>query len=176
MRRYSLGFLRRSSMSWSVLSRISLRCGVCALLLLSGACATHFDKMEVDLGNVPFEDAWNAVVEISETDGFVMDPAGTDRGKKIFESVWRTQSVPFRISAGEHRGKRLRVHAEFTQPEGKTNWLVRFYVERQVIGDMTGSMDPQEEHWDSGGQDFEVERRIAAKLAMEFRPGVEGTP
>jgi len=163
-------------MSCSVLSRISLRCGVCALLLLSSACATHFDYTEIDVGSVPFEDAWTAVVEISETDGFLVDPAGTDRGKKIFESTWRTQAVPFRVSAGVHRGVRRRVHAEFTRPEDKTSWTIRYYVERQVISDIAGAMDPQEDDWSAGGQDFETERRIAAKLAVRFQPGLEGTP
>ena len=100
----------------------------------------------------------------------------TPVSRTAFESRWRTQAVPFRVSAGVHRGVRRRVHAEFERPEGKKNWLIKYYVERQVIGDMTGSMDPQEEHWEAGGQDVETERRIGAKLAVRFWPDLRMDP
>jgi len=159
-------------MSWSVLSDVSRRCGACVLLLLSGACGTSFTYQEVDVGIVPFEDVWVAIVEISETDGYPVDASGTDRGLRVFESRWRTRSVPFRVSAGVHRGDRRRVHAEMERPEDKQNWLVRFYVERQVITDITGAFDPQEDDWEAGGQDVDMEARIMAKLLVRFRaPG-----
>ena len=91
----------------------------------------------------------------------------------MFESHWRAQAVPFRLAAA-HRGVRRRVHAEFVRPDGGPDWLVRYYVQRQVIGDMTAAFDPQEEDWEEAGQDPDTELRIEVKLRSRF--GVEAPP
>ena len=64
---------------------------------------------------------------------------------------------------------RRRVHAELVQAEATKSWLIRYYVERQVIGDMAGALEPQEKHWKDGGQDVDTELRIRAKLTVRFR-------
>jgi len=148
-------------MSWPALFALS------GLVLLS-SCGVVFQYQEVELGPQPFDDVWDAVVEVAAADGYPEDPAGTDRGLRIFESRWRTQAVPFRLGS-VHRGARRRVHAEFEQDPDDRSWLVRFYVERQVIGDMTESLNPSEEHWTEGGQDAETERRMRVKLRSRFQ-------
>lgn len=147
-------------MSWPALF------GLFGLLLLA-SCGVVFQYQEVQVGPQPFDDVWDAVVEVAAVDGYPVDSARTDRGLRVFESLWKTQAVPFRLGS-THRGRRRRVHAEFEQPGGGPGWLVRFYVERQVIGDMTGSLDPAEEHWTEGGQDVDTERRISVKLQSRF--------
>lgn len=128
-----------------------------------GSCSFwEKDWREVTVGNVPLEDAWTAMVEIAEVDGYPIDPGGTDRGKHVLETRWRTRAGPFRGSV------RKRVHAEFERTRDDTAWMVRYYVERQNVPDVSKGFDPAEEDWAHDGQDQETEDRIAAKLRFRF--------
>lgn len=142
----------------------------CALLLglTLSACQSGPDWQKVDVGPVPFEDAWDAVAQIAEIDQMPIDAAGTDRGKRVMQTMWRTRSMPFRGSI------RRRLRAEFEQPEQGRDWLVKFCVEKQTTGLVSGGFDPKEEDWTDAGQDDQMEMLMLAKLNLRFRGDIGG--
>ena len=133
-------------------------------MLAATGCFTPVQWRESQVGPVPFEDVWTAFQEFAETDGFPIDRAGSDRGRKSFVSMWRSRELPFR------RSNRRRVHATFERLD-EGGWLVRYYVEQQTVGDIARSFEPREEDWDDAGQDSEMEQRLAVKLNLRFPNG-----
>ncbi|MEZ5963035.1 MAG: hypothetical protein R3F56_04225 [Planctomycetota bacterium] len=120
-----------------------------------------------DLGDraVSFETAWNAVVETSTRHGFTPDDRGTDRGRGLFQSRWRSWTQGF----GQSR--RMRMRAELERAEAVDEslvWHLRFCVERQSVPDMARSMNPRESDWVSDGQDRDFEDVIEAQLRLRF--------
>jgi hypothetical protein len=140
------------------------------LLLLSAsaiASACAGPRQWRDLGEraVPFEQVWTAVVETSSRHGFAIDHSGSDRGRGIYQSRWRTWAQGF------GQTHRLRIHAEMEQGEvvdSRRSWRLRFHVERQTVPDMARSMDPREADWEADGQERDLEDVIEAQLRLRF--------
>lgn len=122
----------------------------------------------MDLGPVVYEDAWSAVERIVEVDGFRTDEGSSDRGLRRYQTRWRS-----RVGGGfgpGARSSRTRVRAEFDPLEETTTpgWRLRYCVERQQVLDVAKTMNPDEEDWESAGQDLQMEQRLAAKLRLRL--------
>ncbi|MEM7203372.1 MAG: hypothetical protein AAF628_24125 [Planctomycetota bacterium] len=149
------------------LDSILRRLGAAALLLLAGGCAAEREWRDVPLGDVAFEDAWDAVETAAAVDGFALNLASSDRGLRVLETNWRERAMPFRGSV------RRRIHAEFDRGEA-AGWNVRFYAEKQTVTDMAKGFEPEDEDWVEDGQDADLEERIAAKLMLKFHGSLSG--
>lgn len=142
-----------------------MRCPAAVLSLLlsivfAGCTApTQWREFEHD---APFEDMWRGLVEIAEHHGFFTDAAASDRGERRFVSQWRELPAPFR------RGYRDRLHAEFTRPEQRPGWYLRFWIEHQVVTDIARGFEAEEGDWKSAGQDTRREDVVLGQLRLRF--------
>lgn len=142
-----------------------LRVAAAAAVCLLAACAVPPRWRDLGERAVPFETAWNAVVETSGRHGFSANDRDTDRGRGVFCSRWRSTTQGF----GESR--RLRVRAELERGqvvEAQLAWRVRFCVERQAVPNMARSMNPRESDWEADGQETNLEDVIETQLRMRF--------
>ena len=132
-----------------------------AALVLLAACSTNWNWRQVE-ADALFEDVWGEFAQIAARNGYPEDMSKTDRGQRKFVSRWRSITAPFR------RSERTRVIGEFAKTEAQ-HWQVRFYVERQTVGDMAkGFFDVSEADWSNAGQDRDKEDLMFGQLRLTF--------
>jgi len=140
----------------------------CLLLLaFTGCFGLTRTYRELDAPNKSFGDVWVGLQHVTRRLGYAADRGETDRGRRVFQSTWRTQAKFPRGSA------RHRVRAEVNRIEpNKPGWRVRCYVERQKVDTIGRSLNPREEDWEPDGQDLDRENTFVGTLRAELGLGV----
>lgn len=140
--------------------------------LLQGCASGLRDFREIEVRDVPFAVLWE-LSEESIRDGFglQMDGAATDRGQRVLQSRWRVRHGGFEPSTRT----RLRVEIEsLGEQRGRDgdpglDYVVRYYAEREQVGDVAKRLHPQEEDWSAAGQDGQMEQifdyQLRARIA-----------
>lgn len=138
-----------------------------SLLLILAACSAPPRPVEMELP-LGFGDAWESFVDIADHSGYRTDPAATDRGLRYYVSRWNEHPAPFR------KGYRVRLHGRFERLDGEVaGWRLEFYVERQVVTDISRGFDPRDSDWSADGQDGMREEFLTRQLGMRFRDAIE---
>ncbi len=110
-----------------------------------------------------FGELWEGFVDIAERSGYHLDLVNSDRGRRVFVSRWLERPAPFGM------GNRTRLHGKFTQAETLPDgWRIEFWVERQIVKDISRGFEPHDEDWSAGGQDGAREEILASQFRMRF--------
>ncbi len=136
-----------------------------ALVILAACASTYRDWQDVGVREHPFQDLWEAIVDVSTRHGMPQDTKNTDRGRGQFASRWRE------VTPGFGQSVRQRVRAELIEQPGeggRAKWQVRLCVERERVKDLAHSLQPREEDWSADGQDQQLEQIIVAQLRLRF--------
>ena len=130
---------------------------------LSSCAAYGASYREAKISGYSGAEIWRQIQEFAKTRGFRADPEVTDIGRKIYQSRWVGQSVSFR------RGDRKRVWARILRDDDEVaDWLVRFYVEVEWVGDSAKNMQPEEDDWEFSHQDGVKESEFRRVLTLAF--------
>jgi len=129
------------------------------LVVMTCSCGTSYHWQSIDKQE-PFEDLWFEVARLAGTHGFAPNHALTDRGKRVYVSVWREYPAPFRF------GRRSRFKAQFLPKENGKGWRIEFYIQQQVVKDMAHGFNPGEGDWSDSGQDVAREQVILGQLRL----------
>lgn len=140
------------------------------LLVLStflGGCVQTFTYRELELPNKTFGEIWVGMQHVTRKMGYKAKTV--DRGKKVFESGWRTQT---RFPRGSIR-HRLRAEVErlkLATPDDPdaSGWRVRCYVEQQRVATVGRTLNPREEDWEPDGQNPSWEDTFVRHLRGEL--------
>lgn len=129
------------------------------VLVPTSACGVTFDWRSVDKEE-PFEDLWFEVTRLADSHGFPRSHADTDRGKRIYVSVWREYPAPF------HLGRRSRFRARFLPQEDGSGWRIEFYIQMQTVENLARGFVVEQGDWSDAGQDSSREDTILGQLRM----------
>lgn len=128
-------------------------------LLLLASCGLTASWQSVEK-NLPFEDLWLEMGRLAGLHGFPPDLGETDRGNRVYVSRWREYPAPFRF------GRRSRLHAKFSNLGERDQWLLEFYIEQQVIGNLGRGFEAKETDWKPSGQDVQREEVLLSQLRL----------
>lgn len=148
-----------------------LRAPLLALLLLCAACGTSRNWQEVHTVPMRFAQVWEGVDFVARTDGFLPDPAESDRGLGVYQTRWRRQTLML------GRAGRYRLRAEIRakeEPEGA--WLVRYYIEQQKVDDLARMFTQTEDDWSAAGQFSAREQIFGERLSRRLGTGPDYSP
>ncbi len=132
---------------------------LCILLALTSSCGTTFQWRSIEKEQ-PFEELWFEVARLAGSHGFPPNHAQTDRGKRVYVSVWREYPAPFRF------GRRSRFKARFLPQHDGSGWLIEFHIQQQMVKDIARGFEAREEDWSDSGQDFGREATILGQLRL----------
>lgn len=138
---------------------------LCLLLLqVLGGCTQTLKYRELEVPDRTFGEVWVGMQVVTRKMGY--HAKLVDRGKKVFESSWRTQT---RFPRGSVR-HRLRAEVERIDPRqpDEPGWRVRCCIERQTVTTVGRSLNPEEDDWEPSGQDLDREERFVALLRGEL--------
>lgn len=137
----------------------------CLLLsfVMTGCFTFSPTYRELDAPDKSFGDIWVGMQLLTRRLGYAADRAETDRGRRVFQSTWRTQT---RFPRGSVR-HRVRVEVDRIEVN-MPGWRLRCYVERQRVDTIGRSLSPREEDWEPDGQDLERENTFMGQLRTEL--------
>jgi hypothetical protein len=135
------------------------------LLQVLGGCTQVLKYRELEVPDRTFGEIWVGMQVVTRQMGY--RAKRVDRGKKVFESSWRTQT---RFPRGSMR-HRLRAEVERIDPKqpDQPGWRVRCCVEKQRVTTVGRSLNPGEDDWEPDGQDLDREKRFVRLLRGELR-------
>jgi hypothetical protein len=140
-----------------------------AAAVLSG-CSTPPKPVQLELP-VAFGEAWEGFADIADRSGYRIDPNASDRGMRVFVSRWLERPAPF------GKGNRTRVHGKFVRDERDGEfWRLEFWVERQVVKDISRGFEPEDPDWSAAGQDGNREEIMLGQLRLRFGKELGITP
>ncbi|MHC4078351.1 MAG: hypothetical protein ACYST0_07905 [Planctomycetota bacterium] len=132
-------------------------------LALVGCSTLPPTYRELEARDRTFSEVWVSLQQVTRRLGYAADRDETDRGRRVFQSVWNTR-LTFPRGSTRHR---VRVEAERIGPD-QPGWLVRCYVEQQKVENIARSVSPRDEDWEPAGQDDHRERVFVGTLRAEL--------
>lgn len=139
----------------------------CLAVSLAAACSSPPTPLELEVP-LGFGETWEHFADVAERSGFRMDPVASDRGLRIFISRWRESPAPF------GKGVRTRLQGRFERVEpkpehaGKELWRLEYFVERQIVTDISRGFEAEEDDWSDDGQDGEREQILLGQLRLRY--------
>ena len=132
-------------------------------VLVLSACQAPIVWHTVDT-DIGFGRLWDRFSEVATVEGYPPDADLTDRGTREYVSIWHESSAPIGKDV-----ERTRLHAFIDRSEEDAErWLLKFYVERQVVDTFGRRFDVREEDWGNGGQAGVREEVILGKLRLDL--------